>query len=474
MIDTECSKNARFLVCASIFPFCSPDVPRPVPACKSLCEKVKTECAQDRIITSLWPKFLECDSLPEPEKQGLCMEGPQEPTPPMISSSLPSSSATVLNNSLPHLIIPSWPSWRYSFKQSATCPTNFTLSFGTCVPQCGTDALYSTQQKKIAELWILCLSAICLIFTLFSLVTFWAETERFGFPERPVLFLTLCYNLLSICYLERIIFHDPKNEGLEDMIDGLSCGINPPCLASYITTSYLTLSAASWWLVFSLCWYLSTAKQWSSEALERKSGLFHVLAWVPPLAPPIGALLWGAVKPHELTGLCTAPGYTEIPALVLLGTGAIFTILAARSLRNLRNSWQYDKLSQVMTRIIVFGSIYFIPATLAVILSFFEDLEPTVQTCQINERCSPPNSRSTAPTLARLFLMLAGGSLTGMWVWSKKTCNSCKSRISTQPLTPTISKSSNSVISKKPKGGTPSLYPGIHFQRAPISAHSRV
>lgn len=467
LMESECSKHVKFLLCASMFPLCSEDVPRPVPACKSFCETVKTECSLDPVLVSLWPKFLNCETLPEPDKHGLCMQVPQSQ-----------------NQLHQNVVRPYWPwtAWKFttgplSFKPAIsleTCPQNFTLANERCIPLCSTDSFYTSAQKKFAESWILILAAICFILTLFSLVTFWAETTRFGFPERPVLFLTLCYNLLSICYLERIIFHDSQKEAVEDLFDGKTCGLNPQCLASYITTSYLTLSAATWWLIFALCWYLSTAKQWSSEALERKSGMFHVFAWVPPLFPPIGSLLWGVVKPNELTGLCTAPGFTEIPAFILLTAGAILTILAAKSLRSLRSSWQFDKLSQVMSRMLLFGSVFFIPAVLAIILSFFEELAPTLNPCLPGDTCHFVTPKSSIITLARLFVILAGGSLTGMWVWSRKTCNSCRSRISHTSSTPTTTKLTNSFAIKKTKIAAP-LYAGIQFQRAPISApNSRV
>lgn len=465
LMESECSKHVKFLLCSSIFPLCSQDVPKPVPACKSLCEAVKAECSVDPILASLWPIFLNCETLPEPDKQGLCMQIPQtnDQTHPNIARSY-------------------WPwtAWKTEpllFKPAIsleTCPHNFTLLNERCAPICTKDSFYTTAQKKFAESWILVLAAICFILTLFSLVTFLAETTRFGFPERPVLFLTLCYNLLSICYLERIIFHDSQKEAVEHLFDGGTCGLNPQCLASYITTSYLTLSAASWWLVFALCWYLSTAKQWSSEALERKSGIFHVLAWVPPLAPPIGSLLWGAVETNELTGFCSAPGFTEIPVFILLIAGAILTILAAKSLRSLTASWQFDKLSQVMSRMLLFGSVFFIPAFVAIILSVFEDLSPTINPCLPGDTCHFVTPKSSIITLTRLFFVLVGGSLTGMWVWSKKTCISCRSRIS-HPSTPTTTtKSTNSFTTKKIKLTAP-LYAGIQFQRAPISApNSRV
>ena len=325
----------------------------------------------------------------------------------------------------------------------STCPQNFTINErGNCVYKCGTDAFYTTHQKKVIETCILVFSVLCFIFTLFSLITFWTESTRFKFPERPVLFLTLCYNLLSICYLLKIFYQksttiptlDEMNEfsgiSIKTVDLGVNqCNINSQCLAYFIIINYLMISASFWWMVFGLCWWLSTAKQWSPEALERKSGLFHVLAWLVPLASPIAALLFGAIKKTELTGMCTAVGFTEIPSLILLVIGAIFIILSARSLRSLRSSYKNNKLSQVMSRILLFGTIFVVPAITATVLMFL-DYDRDLKPCLPGEICYQPEKRPINITVIRYACLLLGG-ISGVWVWSKKTCLSCRKKITT-------------------------------------------
>jgi frizzled len=330
----------------------------------------------------------------------------------------------------------------------STCPQNFTLNErGKCVYKCGNDAFYTTHQKKIIETCILVFSVLCFIFTLFSLITFWTESTRFKFPERPVLFLTLCYNLLSISYLLKIFYQksttipqiDELNEfnGISSIkttdISANQCQINSQCLAYFIIINYLTISASFWWLVFGLCWWLSTAKQWSPEALERKSGIFHVLAWLLPLASPIAALLFGAIKKTELTGMCTAFGFTEIPTLILLIVGAIFIVLSARSLKSLRSSYKNNKLSQVMSRILLFGTIFAVPAITATALMFF-DYDQELRPCLPGEICYQPEKRALNITVIRYACLLTGG-ISGVWVWSKKTCLSCRKKITTTQYT---------------------------------------
>lgn len=519
IIDANCSPHARFLICSSLFPLCSPDVSLPVAACRSLCEIVKIDCFTDSTLELLWPKFIDCSTMLQPEKQELCMQIPQDEMKVRTTAAV-----TIKPTTAPVFPKSFWP-WLSSApvsigKSTAIhppisigsffCPTNFTAVIpdtkNMCKPKCGTDAMYTQKQKNIAELWILALSAICFILTLFSLVTFWAEPMRFGYPERPVLYLALCYNLLSVCYLERVIFHTPAKERTvtttyeiqqqsDDDSINLMCNNAislSPCFASYIITSYLTLSASMWWLIFSICWYLSTEKQWSSEALEKKAGFFHIIAWIPTLAPPIIALFCGAVTQQELTGMCASIGYIEIPTLVLLVSGAIFTILASKSLKGLSKTVAENmfnkRLSQVRIRILMFSCVFFVPAFFAVLLSFFEEIDGLVPYCNGNILCVHNKMYSSIPTLLRLFLVLAGGSLAGMWVWSKKTCDSYRNRIITSPASnpsSTVIKYGNGgitygngnsnyvLVAKKnvPKHIGP-LYAGINFHNVPVSTNN--
>ncbi|XP_060663605.1 frizzled-3 [Drosophila nasuta] len=547
LIESGCSKRARFLLCSALFPLCSPDVPRPVTACKSLCETVKGECAANATpeLMQLWPQFLSCDSLPQPENHELCMQIPQEtvanlgggqqqtlPAETQATGGATGSAAATSGTSAVAEPPPqqqmywSWMAWKMSSqlgKSSASnnlprsdgmstlgggyCPQNFSLNplnSDECLPQCQRDAFHTTQQKKLTESLILGLSAVCFVLTLFALVTFWAEPTRFGYPERPVLFLCLCYNLFSVCYLERIVFHQARSLALLQEPGARSnvarstiiapCALTPPCLASYISTSYLSLCAASWWLIFALCFYLSSHKKWSSEALEKRSGLFHVLAWVPPLAPPIAALLLERVRPSELTGMCSAPGFVELPALALLLLGLYFTLRASRSLHSLQQQLQptlaHQRFAQIRKRFVIFSLLFFVPTAAGVIAAFCERFADAVPSCPSPEECATPAQLSAWPALVRIFFQLVGGTLTGMWVWSRKTCESYRSRLVAGSPTSSLMAQHKSAAAALPKkhlyasgksmlaspvttngvnGGCQApLYAGISFHNVPV------
>uniref|UniRef100_A0A182MZK7 Frizzled receptor 3 n=1 Tax=Anopheles dirus TaxID=7168 RepID=A0A182MZK7_9DIPT len=524
VIDSGCSKQALFLFCSSLFPLCSPTAPRPVHPCRSLCEQVRKDCFSEPPHSKLWPAYLDCRALPQPEKHELCMQVPSDATgsvkhraghggsphyhlPAATTGSPAPASATHesvepsgkgwsianLTSLLQHVGGGSGPAgagpvvgagsgalpgdggpatWSDRISsillpngagpgltvasetvvlgggtgQRAPCPANYSLEYDRCVPRCGPtiDALYSQRQKELTESWTLVLSAVCFIFTLTALVSFWAKASKLEYPDRPILFMTLCYNLLGLCYLERTILHSPRR--LEAAVElmllepaGLGggggaaaarsdCTITSQCLAYYILKHYLLLSASTWWLIFGLCWYLSTAKQWSCEALERKSGLFHVLAWVVPFAAPIGALLRGHIQRFELTGFCTARGFTELPVLLLLLTGAVLVSLALAALARLRLCWNQraPHLGRVFGRVLTFAVCYLLPALSATICMMLERVEHELEPCppgDAGEECAaqrPVPHFSLVPTVLRLALTLLGGGMVGVWLWTRQ------------------------------------------------------
>lgn len=459
VIDSGCSKQALFLFCSSLFPLCSANAPRPVQPCRSLCEQVRKDCFSDAIFSKLWPAYLDCRTLPQPENHGLCMQVPPEASGSVeknttangATGSGAAAAAAVNSPSVAAVPLKPWSIFNLPplphhggaglhpnaiIEPGATrpphhahpapmgCPANYSLEYDQCVPKCGStvDAMYSGQQKELIEFWTLILSAGCFIFTLMSLVTFWTKATKFEYPDRPLLFMTLCYNLMGLCYLERTILHNPRKELIDLLEFRQECTITSQCLAYYIIKNYLLISATTWWLIFGVCWYLSTAKQWSCEALEKKSGLFHVMAWVVPFTSPIGALLRGNITKFELTNFCTAKGFTEIPALILLLVGAILIFLALVALKRLKSTWnQSETLSKVFTRVLLFAIVYLLPAMSAVICTFFERIENPIEPCHSGTTCPVPQKFSLLPTLLKLILTLIGGSATGIWLWSKHT-----------------------------------------------------
>ena len=61
------------------------------------------------------------------------------------------------------------------------------------VPNCGIPckgAFFTNDEKEFARIWIALWSGFCAISTLMTLTTFLIDTERFKYPERPIVFLS--------------------------------------------------------------------------------------------------------------------------------------------------------------------------------------------------------------------------------------------------------------------------------------------
>lgn len=65
IVDTNCSPDVKTLMCRVALPECGSDDTRSKP-CRSLCEKVKTDCESKlRARRLFWPTKLQCETLPE-------------------------------------------------------------------------------------------------------------------------------------------------------------------------------------------------------------------------------------------------------------------------------------------------------------------------------------------------------------------------------------------------------------------------
>lgn len=338
------------------------------------------------------------------------------------------------------------------------CPPNFArardLSSITCSPQCGKDAYFSSKDKNFAEAWMSGWAWLCFISTLFTLLTFWVEPTRFRYPERPVVFLALCYNVISLAYIVRGILGAEKLSCIQTdnnesyvVTEGLE---SAPCTLIFLILYYFSLASAVWWLVLTIAWFLSAAKKWSSEALHGLASYFHTAAWGGPAIAAGAVLALRRVAGDELTGLCFVAepavlGFVVLPHALLLLSGAALAAAGGTALVQVRHAMRCAgrdtaKLERLMTRLGVFAALYVIPALGALVCWLYEaSNRPRWRSlahlaaldCRIGtERgCTQPveSSGGVEVALLRVFLSLVVGVTSGMWVWSSKTCRAWSS-----------------------------------------------
>ncbi|XP_049775984.1 frizzled-9-like [Schistocerca cancellata] len=458
MVHYNCSRHARLFVCSVFAPLCTPQVAGAgVAACRSLCAAVQRDCGPVLASFSLpWPAALACDGFPE---AGLCMHEP----PPANNTALPAPLEPAEAERALLVWLPA----------AHACPPNFvrardSLGAVTCAPRCGRDAYYRAEDKRFAETWMTGWAWLCFLSTLFTLLTFWVEPARFRYPERPVIFLALCYNLLALGYIVRGALGaaafscvQPPEAALgaaaaaagHVATDGLESGA---CTLSFLALYYFSLASSAWWLVLAACWFLSAAKKWSCESLHALATYFHLAAWALPAVLAVAALLLRHVAADELTGLCqvsesAAVALVVVPQGALLLAGVVLAALAGAALLRVRAAVKVagrgagaGKLERLMTRLGVFCALYALPAAGALACLLYEswhrprwralallhalDCRMAAATAAgpaAPAGCQPqplPAAAAVEVALLRLFLSLVVGVTSGMWVWSGKTC----------------------------------------------------
>uniref|UniRef100_UPI0031384A3D Frizzled-5 n=1 Tax=Mus musculus TaxID=10090 RepID=UPI0031384A3D len=77
LVEIHCSPDLRFFLCSMYTPICLPDYHKPLPPCRSVCERAKAGCSPlMRQYGFAWPERMSCDRLPVlgGDAEVLCMD----------------------------------------------------------------------------------------------------------------------------------------------------------------------------------------------------------------------------------------------------------------------------------------------------------------------------------------------------------------------------------------------------------------
>lgn len=330
--------------------------------------------------------------------------------------------------------------------------------------------IYDKSEVQFARTWVLIWSSLCFASTLFTILTFVIEPSRFHYPQKPIIFLSGCYMIVSLAYMigssssstagNTVLCRTQKNahmQSKEYLVQGLE---QIQCTLLFMMIYYFGMSAAIWWVILTFTWLLAAALKWAHEGIEKYACYFHIAAWGLPCGQMIIALWMQKVDADVLSGVCytgirdmnSLRGFVLAPFIIYLILGFMFLIVGFVSLYRIKNKMKMEgnrtaKLEQFVMRLFTFSIIYMLLAVVFVMCLFNEMnkygswIEQWLRRNSVEFNLPPDYVANslTSPSASNNFdgghvywldyWMLMGkyasvlmiGIVSGFWIWTTKT-----------------------------------------------------
>lgn len=450
LIQYGCSSQLTFFLCSVFVPMCTDKVQDPIGPCRPMCENVKRKCQP--VLQEFgfsWPDILNCTKFPPRNNQDhMCMDGPgeKEDDNSDVGQTYEGSRSGIGKTKNPDV-----RGWQHgkppypTLHRAGTCshmrhPENYVYVNRTerCALRCGRHEAFSYNDKEFSDVWMAIWSILCFSSTLFTVLTFLIDSQRIRYPEQPIIFLAMCYNIYSIAYIVRLVagrqniscdVHREMRREYSILIqEGLE---NTDCAIVFLLLYFFGTASALWWVILTLTWFFTAGLKWSHEALQVHSSYFHLTAWAIPAIKTIIILIMRDVDADELSGICfvgnqsdkSLIGFVIGPHVFYLLVGTTFLVAGFIAIFGIKHQAhggaKTDKLEAFMVRIGVFSVLYTLPATCVIACLFYE---------YTNRKDWYSAGSTSKPSIEifmlKIFMNLIVGITCGVWIWSSKTINS--------------------------------------------------
>lgn len=468
----NCSNALLVLLCAVYAPFCGTNSPNGsavvLKPCRNICEHVYDGCiAVFNEFQYQWPEILTCENFPQKSDE-VCF-GPDDPLlieyPTLISPNatitLPTSMITTVLSSTTDSVKPvECDNLRLSTRLSGLPDyTEYELGdHAACGIPCGGLYFTETERNKVAPAFVLVLSIFCVISTVFSVTTFLIDRLRFHYPERPIVFLCLCYLAIAIVYIVGTVSKLASDNGSTSF--ACSGGNRSyvfqklpfkageevsykagSCVTTFVFLYFFQMAAAVWWVILTLTWFLAATFKWGEEAIERFWMFYHGVGWGLPGIQVIFVMSLRLVDGDQLTGVCSVGNFNRtalgvfvfMPMAIYLLTGMVFLVIGFSALLNIRIQVKRDiqkaqKLGKLIMRIGVFSFLYIVPNFIVILLYIYElvgqdtwEEEQVKNSACYNSDVDGCNKPQFAAFFLKYLMMLIVGITSCFWVFSMKT-----------------------------------------------------
>lgn len=451
LVKVQCSPELKFFLCSMYAPVCTV-LEKAIPPCRSICERAKQGCeALMNKFGFQWPERLRCENFPVLGDGQICVGQndssavtvppnhipvPATQDPPFFSSHFRCPSV---------LKVPPYLNYRFLEEKDCAAP---------CEPSRGGGYMFfSDKEINFSRIWILVWSVLCCASTLFTVTTYLVDMQRFRYPERPIIFLSGCYTMVSIAYIagyflgDKVVCNDSFSpDGYKTIVQGTK---KEGCTILFMMLYFFSMASSIWWVILSLTWFLAAGMKWGHEAIESNSQYFHLAAWAVPAVKTISILAIGQIEGDMLSGVCFVSlsnldplrGFVLAPLFIYLFIGTSFLLAGFVSLFRIRTIMKHDgtkteKLERLMVRIGVFSVLYTVPATIVIACFFYEQAfrhhwehSWVSHNCRsLAIPCPIQNGPRMTPDftvyMIKYLMTLIVGITSGFWIWSGKTLHS--------------------------------------------------
>lgn len=454
LVKVQCSPELKFFLCSMYAPVCTV-LEKAIPPCRSICERAKQGCeALMNKFGFQWPDRLRCENFPVHGDGKICVgqnDSSPATVPPVIAAPPPMPG----NNGIaPHdkpftcpgnLQVPQYLNYKFMDELHCGAP---------CEPsKSGGYMFFSEKEIHFARLWILVWSVLCCASTLFTVTTYLVDMQRFRYPERPIIFLSGCYSMVSVAYIAGYFLDDSVvcngmffPNGYKTLVQGTK---KEGCTILFMMLYFFSMASSIWWVILSLTWFLAAGMKWGHEAIEANSQYFHLAAWAVPAIKTISILAIGQIEGDLLSGVCyvslsnldSLRGFVLAPLFIYLFIGTSFLLAGFVSLFRIRTIMKHDgtkteKLERLMVRIGVFSVLYTVPATIVIACFFYEQaFRPHWERTWLSQNCrsfaipcpahhGPRMTPDFTVYMIKYLMTLIVGITSGFWIWSGKTLHS--------------------------------------------------
>jgi frizzled protein 1/7 len=420
-----------------------------VKPCRSLCEEARRGC--ESIMKQFgysWSTQLHCSQYPIDQP---CFEAPKDNNQQIISS-------------------------KYSYDSESTCSYQFRTNQPelkykidhdyNCAMPCNR-SLFTNEHVYFVRHYVGILSILCLLSTLFTIITYSIDLSRFRYPERPILYLSICYFILACAYVGGFVDYFYGSNIVCNTEDFSQTGQtrfivqgthNKLCVLTFLLIYYFGMASMIWWVILTLTWFLAAGLKWGHEAIDSQAVYFHLASWGIPACLSVALISKRSIDGDYLTGVCytglTEPnvqrGFIIVPICIFLSVGLCFLLSGFISVFKIRTVMKHegtktDKLERFMVRIGTFSVVYIIPQLILIICLFYEqnNYSSWLQTwkseqkfCLNSSNCQINDNEKVRPRyelfMIKYTCMLAIGIISAGWVLNGKTIASWRKFFSRQ------------------------------------------